>query len=47
MFKALADAEINVQIISTSEVRVNVIIAGEDADSGLKCLQKAFEDVLR
>jgi aspartate kinase len=47
MFKALADAGINVQIISTSEVRVNVIVAGEDADAGLKCLQAAFEDVLR
>lgn len=47
MFKALADAAINVQMINTSEVLVNVIVDGEQADAALKCLQDAFADIMR
>ena len=47
MFKALSDAGINVQLINTSEVRVNVVVAGEQAQAGLDCLTKAFADVMR
>jgi aspartate kinase len=47
MFKALADAGINVDLINTSEVRVNVIVDDKYAHAGLKKLQEAFADVLR
>jgi len=46
MFKALSDAGINVNMISTSEVRVNAIIDQDQGDAGLKALQAAFADVL-
>jgi aspartate kinase len=47
MFRALAEAQINVDMISTSEVRVNVVIDGEQGRRGLQQLQAAFADVLR
>jgi aspartate kinase len=47
MFKALADAGINVEMINTSEVRVNVVVEGSAGERGLKQLQGAFADVLR
>ncbi|MBM4092593.1 MAG: aspartate kinase [Planctomycetes bacterium] len=47
MFRALADAGINVDMISTSELRVNVVIDGRRGERGLAQLQKAFEGVLR
>ena len=47
MFKALADAGINVEMINTSEVRVNVVVDGAAGEKGLKQLQAAFADVLR
>ena len=34
-------------MISTSEVRVNVVVDGAAGEKGLKCLQTAFADVLR
>jgi aspartate kinase len=46
MFRALADAHINVDMISTSEVRVNVVVDGQHGDLGLAQLQHAFEDAL-
>lgn len=46
MFRALADAEINVDMISTSEVRVNVVVDGRHGQQGLQQLQRAFADVL-
>lgn len=45
MFRALADAQINVTMISTSEVRVNVIVDGSQGPQGLDCLKQAFADV--
>ena len=47
MFKALSEADINVKMISTSEVRVNVIVDGDQADKALACLNEAFADVIR
>ncbi len=47
MFRALSAASINVKMISTSEVRVNVVVDGEQGSAALKCLQDAFADVMR
>jgi aspartate kinase len=47
MFKALADAGINLEMINTSEVRVNVVVDGVAGEKGLTQLQGAFADVLR
>jgi aspartate kinase len=47
MFKALSDAGINLEMINTSEVRVNVVVAGPSGEKGLAQLQSAFADVLR
>jgi aspartate kinase len=46
MFKALAEAGINVEMVSTSEVRVNVVIDANKAAAGLAALKSAFADVL-
>jgi aspartate kinase len=45
MFRSLADAGINVDMISTSEVRVNVVVDGSAGPAGLACLKQAFADV--
>ncbi|MGE0534681.1 MAG: aspartate kinase [Pirellulales bacterium] len=45
MFRALAGAGINVEMINTSEVRVNVVVDGQKGQAGLKALQAAFADV--
>jgi aspartate kinase len=47
MFKALAEAGINLEMINTSEVRVNVVVDGAAGEKGLQQLQAAFADVLR
>ena len=47
MFRALAEAGINLDLINTSEVRVNVVVDGAQGEKGLKQLQAAFADVLR
>jgi aspartate kinase len=46
MFKALTDAGINVEMVSTSEIRVNVVIDAAKAAAGLAALKYAFADVL-
>ncbi len=46
MFRALAQAKINIAMINTSEVRVNVVLAGKDGAAGLECLKQAFADVM-
>jgi aspartate kinase len=46
MFQALSDAEINVEMVSTSEVRVNVVVAADKGATGLSALKYAFADVL-
>jgi aspartate kinase len=47
MFESLAAAGINVDMMSTSEVRVNVIVDGRQADAALACLQRAFADAAK
>jgi aspartate kinase len=47
MFRALADTGINIEMINTSEVRVNVVVDGQHAQAGLQKLQEAFQNVLR
>ena len=44
MFEALADANINIQMISTSEIKVSVLIAREDADRAVSIVHSAFFD---
>jgi aspartate kinase len=46
MFRALHEAGINVVMVSTSEVRVNVVIDAEKGNAGLAALKIAFADVL-
>ena len=46
MFKALSDAGINVEMINTSEVRVNVVVDAKQGEAGLKILRDAFADVM-
>lgn len=45
MFRALAEAGINVEMINTSEVRVNVVVDGAAGERGLHVLEQAFADV--
>ncbi|MFT5527007.1 MAG: aspartate kinase [Pirellulaceae bacterium] len=47
MFAALSTEGINVQMINTSEVRVNVIVDGAKGRQALDSLQNAFGDALR
>lgn len=46
MFKALSEAGINVEMINTSEVRVNVVVGADKGEAGLKALRTAFADVM-
>ncbi|HCA49381.1 MAG TPA: aspartate kinase, partial [Planctomycetaceae bacterium] len=46
MFQSLAEAGMNIEMINTSEVRVNVVVDDSQGDSGLKALTQAFEDVM-
>jgi aspartate kinase len=46
MFRALSDADINIDMINTSEVRVNVVVAAEKAKVAHTALQQAFADVI-
>src|SRR4051794_20394898 len=43
MFKALADAKINIQNITTSEIKISCIIAREDGPRALQLVHDAFE----
>ena len=42
MFEALSDANVNIQMISTSEIKVSVLIALEDADRAVAAVHKSF-----
>lgn len=42
MFQALAEEGINIQVISTSEIKISVLIAEEYTDSALRCLHAAY-----
>jgi len=41
-FKALADADVNIQLISTSEIRISVVIAEGDVDKAVRAAHTAF-----
>lgn len=43
MFKALADAGINIQMISTSEIKVSCVIDKKDSDRAVRAIHKAFD----
>ena len=43
-FRCLTEAGINVAMINTSEVRVNVVVEGAHGQKALAALQKAFAD---
>lgn len=42
MFEALFDANINIQMISTSEIKISVLIARDDADQAVTAIHKKF-----
>jgi aspartate kinase len=42
-FGALADAGVNVEIISTSEIRISVVCRDTDVDSAVRAVHSAFE----
>ncbi|HXU85951.1 MAG TPA: aspartate kinase [Verrucomicrobiae bacterium] len=43
MFRALADAGVNIEMISTSEIRITTIIAEDALETALRALHDAFE----
>ena len=45
MFKALGDAGINIQLISTSEIKVSCVVDESDAEDALKILHSAKQDL--
>jgi aspartate kinase len=42
-FTALADAGVNVELISTSEIRISVIIRGDDVPVAVQAVHSAFQ----
>ena len=44
MFEALYDAQINIQMISTSEIKVSVLIDIDEADKAVKAIHNKFFD---
>jgi aspartate kinase len=43
MFRALAEAGINIEMISTSEIRITCLVARDQVDRGVRILHQAFE----
>ena len=43
MFRTLADAGINIEMISTSEIRITCIVQRDQAEAGVRALHAAFE----
>jgi len=41
-FRALAEAGVNIQIISTSEIRISVVVASDDVDKAVRAAHSAF-----
>ena len=44
MFEALYDAQINIRMISTSEIKVSVLIDEKDADAAVSAIHSKFFD---
>ncbi|MEM8642674.1 MAG: aspartate kinase [Cyanobacteria bacterium P01_G01_bin.54] len=43
MFAALAEAQINIQMIATSEIKISCVVAQSDGERALKVIHQAFE----
>jgi aspartate kinase len=43
MFKALGDVNINIQMITTSEIKISVVIDEDSLESGVRAVHEAFE----
>lgn len=44
MFEALFNARVNIQMIATSEIKISVLVAQEDADRAVAAIHGAFFD---
>ena len=42
-FQALADADVNLQMISTSEIRISVVVGSDDVDRAVRAAHTAFD----
>ena len=42
-FGALADSGVNIEMISTSEIRISVVVRGEDVDTAVAAVHTAFD----
>jgi aspartate kinase len=42
-FSALADAGVNIEMISTSEIRISVVVRGDDVDLAVAAVHSAFD----
>ncbi|OIP77621.1 MAG: aspartate kinase [Oscillatoriales cyanobacterium CG2_30_44_21] len=43
MFGALAEADVNIQMISTSEIKISCVIAAADGEKAIASIQRAFD----
>jgi aspartate kinase len=43
MFRALADAGINIEMISTSEIRITCLVSRDQVEKGVRVLHKTFD----
>jgi aspartate kinase len=43
MFKALGDVNINIQMITTSEIKISVVIDEDTLERGVRAVHEAFE----
>ncbi len=43
LFETLADQEINVRMVSTSEIKISVLVARSDMESGVAAIHRSFE----
>ena len=43
MFRTLADADVNIEMITTSEIRITCIVQEERARDAVRVLHRAFE----
>ncbi|TDD94810.1 aspartate kinase [Jiangella asiatica] len=42
-FSSLADAGVNIEMISTSEIRISVVVRGDDVDTAVSAIHRAFD----
>jgi aspartate kinase len=43
MFQTLADNDINIEMISTSPIRITCVVRADQVESAVQCLHEAFE----